>query len=115
MAVAAAVGAVGLVTGSLDVGPAATRLPADSPVLAGVALAVAVAAPMALAAVRLRSGDPRGPGTAVAAGLLLMSWILAQAAILQELSWLQPVCFLYGLAVALRGAGAHARATPTER
>ena len=107
MAVAAGTGAVGLIGGGLDLGPTVTeRLPAASPRLAGVALAVVVGLPMTAAAVAGVRRAPAAADLAVLAGGSLMGWIAVQAAVIRTFSWLQPACLLYGAGVAALGASA---------
>ena len=104
MAVAGAAGAVGLWGGGIDFGDEITaRLPWGSTVLAGTALFLVVAVPMGLAAVAAWRGHPRAPELMVAAGLLLVAWILVEVAFIRSFAWLQPICAAWGLAVALLG------------
>ena len=112
MATAAVAGAVGLISGSLDLGATVTaRLPADSPELAGVALAVVVALPMTAAAVAGARRLPASDDLAVLAGSALIGWIVVEAAVIRTFSWLQPACLLYGAVVA--AIGLLARRLPT--
>ena len=72
-------GAVGLVAGFIGLdAPLNRRLPFESPVLGGIALALIVALPMTVLAIRARAADPRTAATAVAAGGLLVAWILVE-------------------------------------
>ena len=104
MALGAAAGSVGLVSGSLDVGDVVTsRLPFASPVAGGVALAVVVAVPMSVAAVDAWRGSRRADVTAVAAGVRLRGWIVVEVAVIRSVSWLQPACFATGAAIAATG------------
>ena len=104
MAVAAAAGAVGLWAGGIDFGEEVTaRLPWGSTLLAGTALLLVVAVPMGLAAVAAWRAAPRAPELLVVAGLLLVAWIAVELAFIRSLSWLQPVCLVWGLVVALWG------------
>jgi hypothetical protein len=105
MCLAAVGGVVGLAGGSIDLGPEITsRIPAGSPVLAAVALAVAVALPMGAAAV---AGWRRSPWTAdlaVVAGAALIGWVVVEVAVIRAFSWLQPACAVYGAVVLALGA-----------
>jgi hypothetical protein len=104
MAVAAGVGAVGLIGGGLDLGPTVTaRLPADSPGLAGVALVLIVGLPMTTTAVAGIRRSPAAADLAVLAGAALVGWIAIEAAVIRTFSWLQPACLLYGAVVAALG------------
>jgi hypothetical protein len=104
MALAAGAGAVGLIGGGLDLGAAVTtRLPADSPQLAGTALALVVALPMTAAAVAGARRSPRAGALIVLAGAALIGWIVVEVAVIRAFSWLQPACVLYGSVVVLLG------------
>jgi hypothetical protein len=104
MALAAGAGAVGLIGGGLDLGATVTaRLPAGSPRLAGVALAVVVGSPMAAAAVAGVRRSPRAGDLAVLAGTATVGWIAVQVAVIRTFSWLPPACLLYGSVVTALG------------
>jgi drug/metabolite transporter (DMT)-like permease len=114
MSAAAAAGVVGLAGHGIDLGPTITRrLPFQSQVIGGTALGGIVAVPMAAAAVAGWRRAPRSGDLAVLAGTALAGWIVGQVAIIRTFSWLQPVCFGYGVAVA--GAGLALRRRPTPR
>lgn len=111
MAVGAAAGALGLWGGSIDFGDEITaRLPWGSTVLAGTALLVVVAVPMAVAASAAWRGDPRAPRLLLVAGLLLVGWIVVEVAFIRSFSWLQPVCATWGALVAVLGLRDRGRA-----
>lgn len=100
----AVAGAVGLAGGGIDLGGVVVeRLPFDSPVLAGVALALVVAVPMALTCVLAARGDHRAPALAVGAGGLLIVWIVVQVYTIRTFNWLQPLSVMFGLAVLVLG------------
>jgi len=104
MTLAAAAGAIGLMTGLLDLGPAISdRLPFGSPVLAGAALGLVVAVPMALTAVAGLRGARETAVLAVAAGAALMGWIVVEVLVIRSFSWLQPFCLGYGAVVLALG------------
>jgi hypothetical protein len=104
VAVQAYGGAVGLGAGLVDFGPEITaRLPFGSALVAAVALVVIVAVPMTVAAWYLSTGNPRAHRAAIAAGALLVSWIVVQVAVIQSFSWLQPVMAVAGLLVFVSG------------
>ena len=74
-------GAVGLITGGTDFGEVINeRLPFDSVVLAGVALATIVAVPLTMLAWSAWTGGPRTDELALVVGLLLIGWIIGQVA-----------------------------------
>ena len=112
MSATAVAGVVGLVGHGIDLGPTiGRRLPLHSQALGGVALAGIVAVPMGAAAVAGWRDSPRTGGLAVLAGTALAGWIVSQVAIIRTFSWMQPVCFAYGVAVA--GAGRALERVPT--
>lgn len=104
VAVAAVAGALGLLTGTLDLGPAATsRLPWHSGALAGLSLALVVALPMTLTAVLAVRDHPAHGRAAVAAGGLLIGWLVVEVAVIREFSWLQAVFAVAAVVVVLVG------------
>jgi predicted CoA-binding protein len=113
MSLSALGGAVGLIGGRLDLGHRlSSRLPFDSPVFGGVALAVVVAVPFAAAACRAWRGDRQAWGTALSAGLLLIGWIVVELAFIREFSFLQPMCVAIGAAFAVAGYRGGRASTP---
>lgn len=97
-------GAVGLMSGLLPVEDAmAARLPFESPVFGGLALAVVVAVPTTLLTVLSHRRHPRARDVAALAGLLLIGWVVVELAVVREFSFLQPVYGLVG--VGLVGLG----------
>jgi hypothetical protein len=102
LAVLALGGAAGLITGVIDLGESATdRLPMDSPVLAGAALALVVGAPMTVAGWRTQLGTRNSAPTAFVAGVLLAAWVLVQPFVIGEFSVPQPLMFVAGAGVAV--------------
>ncbi|MGW5922206.1 hypothetical protein ACWFPY_24715 [Nocardia fluminea] len=96
-------GALGLITGVLTLSPEAeARLPWQSPVLAGIALALIVGLPMTVVALTAQD-DPRTTQTTMVAACALIGWILLQLLVLRELSWLQPVCVILAVVIAALG------------
>jgi hypothetical protein len=90
-------GAIGLATGRLSLGEdLERRLPWHSPVVAGVALGVAVAVPMSLLALLAGACDRRTGRWAVTCGALLVAWIALQVAVLRTFSPFQPTYALIG-------------------
>jgi hypothetical protein len=103
-AVAAWAGAAGLATGTLSLGAKLTaRLPFESPVLGGSALAAIVALPFTVLAVLAWRTDRRTGFGAAAAGTLLIGWIVVELAFIRAVSFLQPVCVLVGVLFVLVG------------
>jgi uncharacterized protein involved in response to NO len=91
-ALSAYFGAVGLATGilKLDDNRLNSRLPFDSPVFGGVALACVVAVPLSVLASDAWRGDRRTDVVAVIAGVLLIGWIVVELAFLREVSFFHP-------------------------
>jgi len=104
VAASAVAGAIGLASGKLDLGERLNeRLPWHSPVLGGIALTVAVAAPYAVVAWCAGHGDERTDLAALISGLTLVGWILVELGFIREVSFLHPVCAGTGLAFAVAG------------
>lgn len=101
-------GAVGLVGGGLSLGEEVTpRLPFDSPVMGGMALAVAVGVPFSVLAWQASRGDRRIAQSALGSASLLMLWLVVEIAFIRELSFFHPLYaliavgfFRFGLAQA---------------
>jgi hypothetical protein len=99
VAISAYGGAAALIAGWLRPSTSmAESLPFHSPVFAGIALACVVAAPATVVAVLAWRRHRRDRDAATLAGVLLVGWIVVEAAIIRQFSALQVV---YGLA----GAG----------
>jgi len=97
-------GAVGLATGFLTLGGDLNhRLPYQSPVFGGIALALIVAAPFTVLGTLAWRRDPRAGLVAAASGLLLMGWIIVELAFLREVSFFHPLYFVIGLVFLLVG------------
>lgn len=104
MATWAFAGAFGLVTGALALRPAIVdKIPLHSPILAGVALALWVGLPMTVVALTVNDDDAHNAQTTMVAAAALIGWVLVQLVVLRELSWLQPVCVVFAVAVAALG------------
>jgi len=98
VAVPALAGAIGLATGSLDMGETITeRFPGHSAVLAGAALFTLVATPFAALAVLAWRGSRWTPSATVAVGLVLVAWIAVQLLFIRTLSFFQPAYAVIGL------------------
>jgi hypothetical protein len=98
LAVSAWTGAAGLIGGGLSMGSTINRrLPYDSPVVAGVALALAVGLPATVLALRAWRGDERTDATAEFVGVGLLCWIACQIVVIRTFSWLQPVISMIGV------------------
>ena len=90
MAAAAYAGAAGLASGSINMGTAISqRFPLHSPVLAAVALLIAVALPLTAAAVAAWRGAARAPEIVAGAGLALIGWIVVEIAVIRTFAWLR--------------------------
>jgi len=97
-------GAIGLTTGAIGLGAALNqRLPFESPVAAGVALALIVAAPTSVLALLASRRDLRTGPAALTVGMLLVAWIVVQVLFLRAFSFFQPVFFAVGVWLALEG------------
>jgi hypothetical protein len=97
-------GTVGLATGTLALDDDLNeRLPFASPVVGGIALALAVGIPFALLAWTAWRGDERAELAAGAAGVLLVGWIVVQLAFLRAPSFLHAAYLAVGLAFAYAG------------
>ena len=111
MAVAAAAvalpavgGAVSLANGTIDMGEAIMdRFPWQSVQLAGVALFACVAVPFTALAVLAWRGSPRTPQATVAAGHLLVAWIVVQVLVIRTLSYFHPTYLAIGLSFVWAG------------
>ena len=109
VSVSALGGAVTLATGSMALGATVeARFPFHSTVLAGFALALVVALPMAVAAYLSWTGSAHAAETAMAAGALLVGWIAVQLVVIRTFSWLQPAMALAGVLVFAVGLGGRA-------
>lgn len=96
-AFAAWAGAVGLATGGTDFGERTNeRLPFESLVFAGLALAVIVAVPLTLLAWSAWTGSARTDDVALVVGGLLIGWIAVQIVVLWTFSLFQPAYVAIG-------------------
>ena len=93
-------GAIGLAGGGIDMGATVEDRFPFGPVVAGIALLLAVAVPMAAATWALWRGSPYGLSLALLAGLVLVGWIVVEVLFIRTFTWLQPVCLVYGVLVA---------------
>lgn len=90
-ALAAWGGAIALVFGGVDFGERTNaRLPFDSLVLAGLALAAIVAVPLTVLARSAWVGSDRADDLALIAGSMLIGWIVVQVLVLRTFSLFQP-------------------------
>lgn len=111
-AVAAWTGAIGLITGGTDFGASINdRLPFDSLVLAGLALAAVVGVPLTVLAWSAWTGGSRTDDLALVAGVMLIGWIVGQVAVIRAFSLFQPAYLAVG---AFLVAASH-RVTPSPR
>jgi hypothetical protein len=115
LAVGALGGAIGLITGAVDLGAATADLPFGSPVFAGWALAmVNVVLPTAVVRGALRRAPWVGVGHQLV-GAALVGWIVVQVAFLGwPPHWLQITYLVYGLVILALAAHLRRRA-PLQR
>lgn len=103
LAVGAFAGAVGLISGGIDLGPSTGDLPFGSSVLAGIALAVVCGAlPTVVAIGAWRKVQWADLGHVVV-GAALVGWIVVQVGFIGLGSWLQVAYALFGLGIAVLG------------
>ncbi|HYN33526.1 MAG TPA: hypothetical protein VES40_12945, partial [Ilumatobacteraceae bacterium] len=96
-AVAAWGGAVGLITGDIDFGDTLNgRLPFESLVLAGFALAAIVAIPLTVLAWWAWTGHARTDELSLLVGVALIGWIVVQLIFLQAFSLFQAAYLCVG-------------------
>lgn len=97
-------GALGLMVGFLDLPTELDRrLPFDSPMLGGIALALVVAVPATVLTVLAWRGDPRTDLAAVLDGILLIGWILVEVAFLGAVAFLHVLYLLVGVSLVVWG------------
>jgi hypothetical protein len=77
------------------------RSPFDTYFVPSLLLFVAVGGSAALSAVLVFRRAPMGPAYALAAGAILLVWIVVQVAIIGWVSWLQPTMALAAIAILL--------------
>ncbi len=68
-----------------------------------VVLALVVAIPMAVTAGSALFGDRRAATAAVTSGVMFICWVLSQMAVVQALTWLQPLYLVLAIVVAALG------------
>jgi pimeloyl-ACP methyl ester carboxylesterase len=96
-AAAAWAGVAGLTLGGIDFGETLdSRLPFESLVLAGVALAAIVAVPMTVLAWWAWTGHPRTLDLAFFVGIAVIGWIFLQVVVLRAVSLFQPFYLAVG-------------------
>ena len=101
MAMWAYAGAIGLISGAVDLGPAANhRLPLHSPVFAGIALAMVLAIPMTVAFWYAARAPAQ---TATFSGCLIICWTAAEVAMIHVFNGLQAICLVYGICLIALG------------
>lgn len=99
LAVGAYGGAVGLVTGGVDLGAATADLPFGSAVFGGVALAVVNGLLPTVVVVGALLRRPWASAGHLLVGIALAGWIVFQVALIGLGSWLQVAYFGYGLVI----------------
>ncbi|MEU0465215.1 hypothetical protein ABZ215_14515 [Amycolatopsis sp. NPDC006131] len=116
LAVFAWAGAIGLVTGAVDLGAVVIeRLPFHSTGFAGLSLALIVGVPMTVVTVLGARRDTRTSPAAVLAGAALIGWIVVEIGVIRTYNVLQPACALAGLAVLVAGLKDFGAPGPHER
>ena len=101
-------GALGLMTGLLDLGADLNeRLPFHSPVVGGLALAAIVGVPFTTVAADAWRGSPRTDRSTFYAGYVLAGWIVVELGFIRELSFLHPFFFAVGVAFMIAGSRGH--------
>lgn len=99
VAVSAWAGAAGLIVGFLSIGTELNqRLPAHSPVVGGIALAVVVAAPFSALGLLAWRGHRGTARAAALAGVVLMGWIVVELIVIRSISFFHPAFLLVGIA-----------------
>jgi len=102
--VGAFLGAWGLMSGALSLGAQVeARLPWESTVVAGLALAVLVGVPSLVLLILTLRRSPLTSLAAVAVGGGLVVWILVQLAIISQFSFFHPVYVAVGLVLIAAG------------
>ncbi len=97
-------GAVGLIGGGLSIGDKLNRrLPFDSPVLGGLALAMLVGVPFSVLARRAWSHHPKTGFDAQLAGVMLVGWLLVELLFIREFSFFHPLYSVIGVAFVVAG------------
>jgi hypothetical protein len=104
IALSAYAGVVGLVGGAISFGETINaRLPFHSLFLAGMALLLAVAAPMTAAAVACIRDLRYASELVIGAGLLLVVWIAVELAFIKSYSWFHPTYLGLAILVLISG------------
>lgn len=110
LAVSAAGGAFGLISGTLDLRESADDLPWSSPVFGGIALGLLICLlPAAVAVLTLRR-HRWAPTGHVVVGVTLVGWIVVQVGFIGPNSALQLVMFLLGAVILVLGQRARREA-----
>jgi hypothetical protein len=104
LALASGAGALGLIVGWIDLAATVDRIPFDSPVVGGVALAVIVTLPSVVAVVAAATHQEWAPLAHLAVGLTLCTWIVVQVLFIGFASVLQPAMFLFGVLLLMLGS-----------
>ena len=95
-------GAIALIVGVISLGAELDeRIPFESPVFGGVALAVIVGAPFTMVAVAAWRGSDRTDLLTLTAGCLLVGWIVVEYLFIRELSFLHPLYLAIGIGFVL--------------
>jgi hypothetical protein len=104
LAVGAYAGAIGMITGGVDFGEAAARLPFQSMVLAGWALALVNGLLPTLVVIGVLQRRAWSGYGHITAGAGLIAWIVVQVSVLgPPIHWLQLLYFTWGVAILTLG------------
>ena len=105
LAVGAFAGAIGFITGGLDIGEAATSLPFGSLTLAGIALGLVNGVLPTIVLIGALRRRPWAAAGHLIVGLALVAWIIAQVIILgPPVHVLQAIYFAWGWIIAALAA-----------
>lgn len=99
LAAGAYLGAVGFLTGGIDLGAAARDLPFASPVFAGIMLGLINGLLPTVVVIGQLTGRAWAAPGHVVVGLALIGWIVVQVALIGLGSWLQVAYFVWGVAI----------------
>jgi hypothetical protein len=100
LAVGALAGAIGMITGAVDLGDAVARLPFQSMVFAGWALALVNGVLPTLVVIGVLQRREWSRYGHFAVGASLLAWVVVQVSVLgPPIQWLQALYFAWGVAI----------------
>ena len=103
MALQAVYGAYLLFAGGEGLPDPPAFLPGEGWWPGAVSLLLLVGVPMTIACVMQARAMPRADDATIAAGLILVGWIVVQVVLIGLVWFLQPLCFVIGLVLAVAG------------